>query len=422
MDKVELIQKMLEQDSANAYAWYLLGLEYGGDGRESQALQAFSEAIKYGDETLKNKIFAELGKLAEKNQPPTVPAGYQQADRQVAEPDEDEYEKEEENDDEYGEDGLGDAGTPANLIPLKVIAGGKRLKSIQEEQTSAVSFADVGGLDNLKEIIRMKIIKPFSNPGLFTRFRKKVGGGILLFGPPGCGKTYIAKATAGECRAKFIPVHITDILDPYLGMSSQNIKDIFASARAKKPCILFFDEIDTIGYSRAKLSSETMRPIVDHLLTEIEGIDSNTDKLLIIGATNMPWDVDSAFKRPGRFDKAVFVPPPDEAARASIFQLKLAERPIATINYGVLAKATELYSGADIDNVVEVATENVIQEILSTGRERPVDMQDLLDAIGSTRPSTLEWLRTIKNYVKYANQSGLYDDVERYLSQHKRLL
>lgn len=229
-------------------------------------------------------------------------------------------------------------------------------------------------------------------------------------------------ATAGECNAKFIPVHITDILDPYLGVSAQNIKDIFSSARAKKPCILFFDEVDTIGYNRSKLSSEHMRPIIDQLLSEIEGIDTSTDKMLIIGATNMPWDVDSAFKRPGRFDKIIFVPPPDIKARGKIFELKLKERPVEEINYEVLAKLTELYSGADIDNVVEVATENVINEILLSGIERNITMEDLVKAIQSTKPSTIDWLRTIKNYVKYANQSGLYDDVDSFISKYKKLL
>ncbi|WP_371378730.1 26S protease regulatory subunit [Sporomusa aerivorans] len=414
MDKIELIQKMIEQDCTNAYAWYLLGLEYCEQGVESLALQAFSEALKYGDEALKNKIFVELGKLASKNQAEASPASRREANEG--------FEKIHSEKAEKDEDLQEAAAVPDNLISLKVIEGGKRIGNSLDQETPAVRFHDVGGLDNLKEIIRMKIVKPFINPGLFDRFRKKTGGGILLFGPPGCGKTYIAKATAGECNAKFIPVHITDILDPYLGMSSQNIKDIFANARAKKPCILFFDEIDTVGYNRSKLSSEHMRPIVDHLLAEIEGIDSSTDKLLIIGATNMPWDVDSAFKRPGRFDKTVFVPPPDEAARISIFKLKLAGRPVETIDYELLAKATELYSGADIDNVVEVATENVIHEILSSGKERPISMKDLSDAITSTKPSTIEWLRTIKNYVKYANQAGLYDDVERYLSKHKKIL
>lgn len=414
MDKIELIQKMIEQDGTNAYAWYLLGVEYCEQGIESQALQAFSEALKYGDEVLKDKIFTELGKIANKKQDEAPLLSPEQENEKAEELHSELTER--------SEDAQGETDRADNLISLKVFEGGKRIGLSLDQETPIVRFRDVGGLENLKEIIKMKIIKPFNNPGLFDRFRKKTGGGILLFGPPGCGKTYIAKATAGECNANFIPVHITDILDPYLGMSSQNIKDIFANARTKRPCILFFDEIDTVGYNRAKLSSEHMRPIVDHLLAEIEGIDSSTDKLLIIGATNMPWDVDSAFKRPGRFDKTVFVPPPDEAARVSIFKLKLDGRPVETIDYALLAKATDVYSGADIDNVVEVATENVIQEILSSGIERPISMRDLIEAIKNTKPSTIEWLRTIKNYVKYANQAGLYDDVESYLSSHKKIL
>ncbi|HYE12351.1 MAG TPA: ATP-binding protein, partial [Patescibacteria group bacterium] len=191
------------------------------------------------------------------------------------------------------------------------------------------------------------------------------------------------------------------------------------TARARKPCILFFDEIDSIGFNRAKLSSEHLRPVIDQLLTEIEGIDSNTDKLLIIGATNMPWDVDPAFKRPGRFDKMIFVPPPDKKARAVIFKLKLQEKPIAELDFELLANKTELYSGADIENVVEAATEDVISEIMRTGVEREINMKDILTAIDNTRPSTIEWLKTVKNYVKYANQSGLYNDVENFLSKHK---
>jgi SpoVK/Ycf46/Vps4 family AAA+-type ATPase len=165
-----------------------------------------------------------------------------------------------------------------------------------------------------------------------------------------------------------------------------------------------------------------MRPVIDQLLTEIEGIDSSTQKLLIIGATNMPWDVDSAFKRPGRFDKTVFVPPPDQKAREVIFKLKLKDRPMEVIDYSILAKLTPLYSGADIENVVEVATENVIEEIMRTGTERPIGMNDLNTAIQMTKPSTLEWLRTIKNYIKYSNQSGLYDEVDKFINANKKLL
>ncbi|MDF2822125.1 MAG: family ATPase [Clostridiales bacterium] len=388
---------MIEQDQNNAYAWYLLGNEYNEMEMPSEALQAFSEAIKYSDEDLKYKVFDELGKLSQKK------------NQKV-----DECECSQENNIEIEE-------KEDNIIPLRLIIGGGNDKSTlnYNEGLPNISFEDVGGLENLKETIKMKIVKPFVNQGLFDKFRKKVGGGILLFGPPGCGKTFIARATAGECNASFVPVHITDILDPYLGVSAQNIKDIFSNARTKKPCILFFDEIDTIGYNRSRLSGEHMRPIIDQLLSEIEGIDSSTDKLLIIGATNMPWDVDTAFKRPGRFDKTIFVSPPDQGARALIFKLKLKDRPTDIIDYNMLAKNTELYSGADIENVVEVATENVITEILSSGVERLITMNDLVEAIKCTKPSTIEWLRTIKNYVKYSNQAGVYDEVEKFLASHK---
>ncbi|HZG13618.1 MAG TPA: AAA family ATPase [Candidatus Bathyarchaeia archaeon] len=416
MDKVDLIKKMLEDNPNNGSAWYLLGLEYKEQGRMSEVLEAFSKALAHSDGELQAKIFAELASLSAPHaaaapdiSPLNVPEAIQEEEEPTAVP-----------------VMAAPAPTPSirEAAGLQVIQGGmtKAEKEVLSTSKKTITFADIGGLEGLKETIRMKIINPFLKPGLFSRFRKKVGGGILLYGPPGCGKTFIARATAGECRARFTPVHITDILDPYQGVSEQNLKDIFASARAMKPGVLFFDEVDAIGFSRSKSSSQHMRTVIDQLLAEIEGIDSSTEQLLIIGATNMPWDVDSAFKRPGRFDKLIFVAPPDEQARATIFQLKLADRPVDAIDFAQLAQQTELYSGADIENVVEIATEMVIMEIMKTGNERPISMKDLQQAIAGTKPSTIEWLRTVKNYVKYANQAGMYDDVEEYLSRVKKLV
>ncbi|WP_160679320.1 AAA family ATPase [Clostridium sp. C8-1-8] len=425
MDKIELLRGLVKENPQSSNAWYLLGSEYSAVGNYSEALKSFSEALKYCDDKTKDMIIIELTKLSNMEVLNKLqPGASTKANSGETYETEPSPENIEDNIEESNEiEDMPSTEEHTNVIPLRVIEGGRNYAVLDEkEENIKVTFNDVGGLDDLKETIKMKIIKPFVSPGLFDKFKKKVGGGILLFGPPGCGKTFMAKATAGECNANFIPVHITDILNPYLGQSALNVKDIFATARAKKPCVMFFDEIDTIGFNRSKLSSEHMRPVIDQLLTEIEGIDSSTQKLLIIGATNMPWDVDSAFKRPGRFDKTVFVPPPDQKAREVIFKLKLKDRPMEIIDYSTLAKLTPLYSGADIENVVEVATENVIEEIMRTGIERPIGMNDLNTAIQMTKPSTLEWLRTIKNYIKYSNQSGLYDEVDKFINANKKLL
>jgi AAA+ superfamily predicted ATPase len=454
-NKILLIEKMCAADPKNAELLYLLGIEYREAGVFEKAVEAFSDALKNAQGDLFDKILKELSEIRAKkpagvetessrpdkadcNSFPTTEDGLSDASETVYRGSG--YLKDAaDNSDDMGDmegfeaDGPDESNDPEEefdntaddeVAKFRMLRGGNSAKTGNSKPNSLsdIKFDDVGGLDDLKSSIRMKIIKPFLTPGLFERFKKKSGGGLLLFGPPGCGKTFIARATAGECSAVFKPVHITDVLDPYFGQSAQNIKDIFSVARAQKPCILFFDEIDTIGFNRAKSSTDMMRSIVDQLLSEIEGIDSNTERILIIGATNMPWDVDPALRRPGRFDRTIFVPPPDVAAREVIFRLKMQGRPCENIDYRLLARETELFSGADIENVIETATENVLEEILSTGDERKLKQEDLLKALKSARPSTIEWLRTISNYVKYANQSGVYSDVEAYLSKHRKLL
>lgn len=418
VNKIDVLKQVLEQDEENGSIWYLIGVEYKEQGDIANALQALSKALQYGDQEWKDKVAAELGALS---QVLTSPKETIAVTEEGSHFEKNEYhaieqapEKEKQLHTAYVNENVEE-----NVIPMNVLQGGR---SKQKREQDQITFEDVGGLHDVKKAIQMKIIKPFTSPGLFERFKKKVGGGILLYGPPGCGKTYIAKATAGECRAHFATMSITDILDPYIGVSEQNVREIFRYARSKKPCILFLDEMDALGFNRSKASGNpTLRTVIDQLLTEIEGIDTNTDKLLLIGATNMPWDIDPAFKRPGRFDKMIFVSPPDLEARSSIFQIKLAGKPISTIDYDMLAKETELYSGADIENVVELAVENVLGEIMTTGVERAITMRDLTDAIVETKPSTLEWFRTIKNYIKYANESGAYDDVQAYLKRYKKI-
>lgn len=276
-----------------------------------------------------------------------------------------------------------------------------------------IDFTEIGGMEALKERIRMSIIYPFKNKELFKKFKKRSGGGIMFYGPPGCGKTLISRATAGECGAHFINISINDILSKWIGESEARLHEIFATARRKAPTIIFIDEIDALAVKRSDAGNSAS--LVNILLTEIDGASSNNEDLLIIGATNTPWRVDSAFRRPGRFDHVLFVPPPDLEARESILSIVLDGIPQEKLDIKKLAKVTERFSGADLRAIVESASEMAIQEIMRTGKEGVVTQKQLLNAIKKARPTTLEWMEQASNYASYANQSGLYDDLAAYI-------
>lgn len=279
----------------------------------------------------------------------------------------------------------------------------------------AVTFADVGGLDALKERLRMDIVYPLQKPELFKAYGKKVGGGVLLYGPPGCGKTHLARAAAGECDATFISVEIQQVLDMWLGESEKHLHAIFERARDEAPSILFFDEIEAIGAARHQLRHGPGRRMVNQLLTELDGVGADNHAVLVLGATNAPWDVDPALRRPGRFDRVVFVPPPDLAGREAILRLAFRDRPSEGLDFAQLARRTARYSGADLQHLAEVASERALSEALRTGAMRPVTASDVLAVLDRVKPTTTEWLDAARRYVTYANQAGLYDDVAAYL-------
>lgn len=231
-------------------------------------------------------------------------------------------------------------------------------------QKPDINFSHVGGMDAVKKEIELKIIKPLLHPELYKAYGKKTGGGILLYGPPGCGKTYIAKATAGQVNAKFISVGLNDILDMWVGNSEKNLHDIFELARNNAPCVLFIDEIDALGASRSDMKQSSSRHLINQFLQELDGIDTTNEGVLIIGATNTPWNLDPAFRRPGRFDRIIFVPPPDVASREAILRLKLTHKPTGTIDLQSIAKKSENYSGADIDAVIDIAIEQKLEASL----------------------------------------------------------
>lgn len=288
--------------------------------------------------------------------------------------------------------------------------------AVNKAERPKVTFDNVGGMTAVKEQIRMKIIYPITNASMFAAYGKKIGGGILMYGPPGCGKTHLARATAGEIKAAFISVGIADILDMWIGSSERNLHELFEHARRIKPCVLFFDEVDALAASRSDMRTSSTRQIINQFLLEMDGVEDNNEGILILGATNAPWHLDSAFRRPGRFDRIIFVPPPDAPARAEIFRIVLKDKPVdPNIDFQALGKKTEKFSGADIQNVLDIAIEKKLEEAMKTGAPKPITTSDLEQAIKKVRPSTLEWIATAKNYAMYSNQGGVYDDVLAYL-------
>ncbi len=282
-----------------------------------------------------------------------------------------------------------------------------------------ISFDNIGGMDELKKQANIKIIQPFKNPELFKKFKKQAGGGLLLYGAPGCGKSYFAKAIAGECEAKFYNVTIEDILDMYVGESEKHIKALFETARSNRPSVIFIDEIDALGRKRELLKHSSLSTTINTFLAHMDGIESDNENILLIGATNAPWDVDSAFKRTGRFDRVFFVPPPDFEARKEIFRLYLKDLPIEKLDFGYLASITEKFSGADIKGVVDKTTEKVIEQILESAEDLKISQEDLETVIIDTKPTTLEWFEMAKNVIEYANNSGAYDELAKYLESDK---
>jgi SpoVK/Ycf46/Vps4 family AAA+-type ATPase len=285
-------------------------------------------------------------------------------------------------------------------------------------ETQKVTFADVGGLEHVKEQIRKRIILPFSKPSLFQRFKKRVGGGILLYGPPGCGKTLLARCTAGECNAAFFNVAISDVLDMYIGESERKLNALFEKARASAPAVMFFDELEALAGKRQYSREATAAKLVSQFLSEMDGFTQNNHGVLIVGATNVPWAVDPAFRRPGRFDRVLFVPPPDHVARQSILEKLVGARPHEGCDLQAIAKRTSGFSGADLEHVVELASDEAIDASLSEGRELPIRQEHLLRALDAAKPTTLEWLTTARNYARYANEGGQYDEVLDFLKKH----
>ncbi len=289
-----------------------------------------------------------------------------------------------------------------------------RMQVPLQPQRSPITFAQVGGHDELKRQIERRIITPFREPSLFQRFKKRIGGGILMYGPPGCGKTLLARATAGQCNATFFNVAVSDVLDMWLGESERKLAAIFARARAAAPAVLFFDELD--GLAARQHRDSTHSGIISQFLAEMDGFAGKSSGVLVLGATNIPWAIDPAFRRPGRFDRVLFVPPPDRAARSAILRIQMTGRPAAQdVDLDWIAAQTAGFSGADLELLVEEAVDAAIQASLSARVDVPVGADHLRAALGQLRPTTQEWFAMVNDQARRANDGGQYDEALRFL-------
>lgn len=402
------LEQLCSESPNHAPAWLLRTKLVLGEGNAKEARECYEKAIQIepglSDSELLKRIRGAGGKRYEPGKGSTGPIPQATADFQAGAFFDAEYEDDDDDDDDEAFFGNGDDDSDLEL---------------EFEQKTDVNFTRVGGMEQVKEDIRMKILYPMENKDLFEAYGKKAGGGVLLYGPPGCGKTLISRATAGEINAKFLSVGLHQILDMWIGKSEEKLHEIFELARRNAPSVLFFDEVDALAADRKDMRTSAGRTLINQFLAELDSESAKNDGVLVLGATNAPWHLDSAFLRPGRFDRLIFVPPPDEPARSEIIKIMADGKPVTGLDPAGLSKRVKDFSGADIKAMFDQAIEASLAEAMKSGKIVPVTQKQLARSAKQVKPSTRKWFESAKNYALYANQSGFYDDVLDYLGIKK---
>lgn len=258
-------------------------------------------------------------------------------------------------------------------------------------ETSKITFDDIAGLETAKQVFKEKIVFAFEHKELYKKYGKKVGGGILLYGLPGTGKTMFAEAASNEIDCLFIPVKCSDIKSKWYGESELNIKKIFDKARNVDKAIIFFDEFEAIGAKRIENSDNANNDLVPQILAEMQGINKKTNAVIVvIAATNKPWVIDSAFLRPGRFDEKIHIPLPDMQTRVKLFELKLSKVPTQNLDYNKMAELTDGFNSADITEFCEKLKMEAIRKSISSENEHIINMEDVMNVSKTMSSSVLE--------------------------------
>ncbi|MFH1126135.1 MAG: ATP-binding protein [Candidatus Altiarchaeota archaeon] len=282
-------------------------------------------------------------------------------------------------------------------------------------ESSIIDFSDVAGMDGVKETIRQAIIYPLKNPQLSREFGRKAGGGILLYGPPGCGKTFIVRATVGEAGVNFFTVNVQDIigLDPMIG--AKKLHDVFEETRSNSPSVIFFDEVDALSGVRDSNQSSQERMVINQFLSEMDGLASVNENVLVIGATNIPWRVDPALRRSGRFTAKIYIPPPDFEARKAVFSSSLKKKPVGNIDFVRLSELTDGYSSADISALCDDASKIPWSESLKGKPKRAISMNDFLTVLDGRKSSLIPWFNLAKTELESSGEAELYGNLINYI-------
>lgn len=268
---------------------------------------------------------------------------------------------------------------------------GKNAADWMIKEKPTLKFDDVAGLEDVKTDIKLKMLYPFSHPELADKFGIRAGGGVLLYGPPGTGKTMLARATAGEIDASFFVISPADIMSKWVGEAEQNVKKLFDAAAGEKRSIIFIDEIEALVPARRDDGSSVMQRLVPQILQSVEGFSKKKEStILLMGATNVPWQLDPAILRPGRFDEKIYIPLPDLAARLKMLEMYLGKRPLASdVKLEELALRIEGFSGADIRYLSDRAAIIPFMRAVADGdaSDDVIDLKVIEDVLTETKPS-----------------------------------
>lgn len=283
--------------------------------------------------------------------------------------------------------------------------------------TPNIGMGDVGDMESVKKRLIRGVIYPLRHHDAYVRYKRAATSSILLYGPPGCGKTMLALALAKEAGVRFAHVRITDVMSKWLGESEKNIARIFSEAKKNAPAIVFIDEIDALGLKRGSITGEASRRVLNQLLMEMDSIARDGDKVCVIGATNAPWDLDPALRRTGRFAQFIFVPPPDAKGREAVLRIHCSGRPISgDVDFRRLAELTKGYTASDLAQLCESAADIPLEDEIKTGKGREIEMRDFERALKTLRPSLDAWALEARQRLALG-EGGVFSDLNDFLKE-----